>query len=89
MPNRATHELISRILVGNDCTSTHKIIDMPYKIYQSRHRKLFHDPLSAIVLGFLTNGYDGIVASLSHITADYFVTESKRTLRKYGSKSQK
>jgi len=84
MPNKAVHGLISRMLVGNDCSATHKVMDMPYKIYQSRHRKLFHDPLSAVVLGFLTNGYDGVVAGLSHILADYLVTESKRIMRKYG-----
>ena len=71
MPSRYLHKQISKILVEEECDTTHKAIDYPVKFLRRRHRILFHDPASAAAIGFLADGYKGVYAGLSHIILDY------------------
>ncbi|MHA1744064.1 MAG: hypothetical protein ACTSV6_07420 [Candidatus Heimdallarchaeota archaeon] len=75
MPDRYIHNKTTELLVGNKCDKTHKIIDYPVKYFGRKHRFLFHDPISASIIGILTNGYKGVCAGLSHIVLDYCCTE--------------
>jgi hypothetical protein len=58
-------------LTEHGCERTHRTIDYPVKFFGKGHRILFHDPLSASFIGFLTDGEKGVYAGLSHILLDY------------------
>jgi len=81
VPSRKTHEKISKILVGDSCKNVHYLIDWPYKFLGKKHRILFHDPISGIIIGYLTGGEKGIVSALAHITTDYCLSGFKKYLK--------
>jgi hypothetical protein len=83
MPDRNTHKKISELIVGNPCEETHAYIDSPVKELGYGHRKLYHDPMSASLIGAFKNGYRGVISGILHIITDrYFNTYlSKETLR--------
>jgi len=72
MPERIVHKKISKLLLGSSCERTHKAIDYPVKYLGKKHRILFHDPISAMVIGFLFDGYEGAASGLLHIVADRY-----------------
>jgi len=75
MPNREVHKLISRLISGYECEKTHAVIDLPAKYFGKSHRILFHDPVSAFVIGYVCNGPEGAVSAIAHIVTDYLVTK--------------
>lgn len=77
MPSRYIHKQISKILVKKECDRTHKIIDYPVKFLKAKHRILFHDPLSAMIIGFLADGRKGVYAGLLHMATDYCCSEHR------------
>jgi uncharacterized metal-binding protein len=81
MPSGKTHEKISKILVGDSCKNVHYLMDLPYKFLGRKHRMLFHDPLSGIVIGYLAGGEKGVVSALAHIATDYCSSEFKKYLK--------
>jgi len=78
MPSREVHRLISRFLTGYDCDRTHAAIDWPYKYLGRKHRIFFHDPLSAMMIGYLRDGEKGVVSGLAHIVTDYVVSRTRK-----------
>jgi hypothetical protein len=70
MPSSRTHREITKILLGKDCIGTNRAIDYPVKFFGRGHRVLFHDPLSAAVIGYILDGYDGAAAGILHLAAD-------------------
>ena len=81
MPERYVHEKISRILLGKKYSKVHKIMDYPVRYLGRKHRILFHDILSASLIGFLTYGWDGALAGILHLITDkYFNTKLKKKL---------
>ena len=72
MPSRNFHKKLSRYVTGDDCNLTHAIIDYPVRYLGRNHQILFHDPFSVLVIGTITDGYQGAVSGLLHIAADYF-----------------
>ena len=60
MPSRRVHKKLSRIISGDDCERTHELIDYPYRFLGRKHRILFHDPISASVIGYISDGYKGV-----------------------------
>jgi len=82
MPSREVHRLISRVITGYDCDKTHATIDLPYRYfpakYKRKHRILFHDPLSAVVIGYLCDGEMGAVSGVAHIMTDYLVSRLRK-----------
>ena len=76
MPSRYLHKKISKILTEKECERTHGRIDYPVKFLGRGHRILFHDPLSALIIGFLTEGEGGVYAGLSHVALDYCCTKA-------------
>ncbi len=83
MPDRNIHKKISEFIVGTPCEETHAYIDGPVKELGYGHRKLYHDPMSAGLIGVFKNGYRGAISGILHIITDrYFNTYlSKEALR--------
>lgn len=81
MPNRSTHDKISRFLVEDPCDQVHYVMDYPSRFLGRGHRILFHDPITAILIGYSLKGERGAVSAISHILTDYTVTELKRYLK--------
>lgn len=75
MPNRNVHKKISKIVVDDSCERIHYLIDFPYRFLGKKHRILFHDPVSAVIIGYLAEGNKGVVSALTHIVADYGMSE--------------
>ena len=77
MPSCYKHEKFSKLLVGYSCKRTHKLLDYPVRFLGKKHRKLFHDPISALVIGFLSDGLNGSLSALSHIILDEAYSKNK------------
>ena len=77
MPNRKEHEYFTKLLIGKRCTKTHKRMDFLAKYYGPKHRKFFHDPISACLIGLISDGYDGIIAAFSHLCLDCIYSRYK------------
>lgn len=80
MPSREIHRLISKIITGYECDKTHAALDWPVKYLAGHHRILFHDPLSAFIIGYISNGPEGAISALAHIATDYAVTKVKKKI---------
>jgi len=80
MPSREIHRLISKVITGYECDKTHAALDWPVKYLLSNHRILFHDPISAFIIGYFCNGPEGAVSAIAHIATDYFVTKYKKKI---------
>ena len=78
MPSREVHRLISRIITGYDCDKTHAAIDWPYKYLGRKHRILFHDPVSAAIIGYLNDGEEGAISGIAHVVADYLISSLRK-----------
>lgn len=70
MPERYIHKKISEFLLGDSCEATHAAIDEPVKKYGRGHRKLYHDPISASLIGLFEDGYKGVISAAVHIITD-------------------
>ena len=81
MPNREVHKLISKLITGYDCEKTHAIIDWPTKYLGRNHRVLFHDPISASLIGYFCDGPEGTISGLAHIVTDYLITKYTKNIR--------
>lgn len=45
-----------------------RMVDFPVKWMGRAHRKLFHTPAEAMLIGYLVDGWDGVRGGLRHIT---------------------
>ncbi len=70
MPARKEHNKLSKIFLGKSCNRTHAAIDYPFRFMGRRHRILFHDPISAALIGYLANGDEGALSGWMHLAAD-------------------
>jgi hypothetical protein len=73
MPGREVHKKLSEALLDDDCDSTHAAIDYPFRFLGRRHRILFHDPISSAVLGYMADGYKGVVSAMMHLVEDHYI----------------
>lgn len=73
MPGRDAHKKFSELLLGDDCNATHAAIDYPYRYLGRKHRVLFHDLLSAVLIGYFMDGYKGLASALLHLAADEYI----------------
>jgi len=51
------------------------MIDYPVKFLGRKHRVLFHDPLSAAVIGYFVDDYDGAYSGILHLAVDEICSE--------------
>ncbi|MEM7826517.1 MAG: hypothetical protein QW451_02730, partial [Candidatus Aenigmatarchaeota archaeon] len=52
-----------------------KFIDYPVKMLGRNHRILFHDPISALSIGFGCDGLEGVVSAYLHLVVDYYCSK--------------
>ncbi len=78
MPSREIHKFISKMIIGYECDKTHATIDWPIKYLKRNHRILFHDPISAFIIGYLCDGPEGAFSGVVHIATDYLVTNYRK-----------
>jgi len=77
LPDRKTHEELTRRLLGRGYGEVHAIKDAPAKFLGARHRRLFHDHYTNIMLGAMY-GPQAFVAGELHDLLDVVSTEAKR-----------
>ncbi|MEM5835590.1 MAG: hypothetical protein QW040_01205 [Candidatus Aenigmatarchaeota archaeon] len=75
MPSRYIHKKISKTFINNSCEKTNRAIDYPVKILGKKHRILFHDPISALIVGFVCDGVEGVASALLHLATDYYCSK--------------
>ncbi len=89
MPERRIHSWITRLLLGRGYDEVHRTLDYPSLFLGPRHRRLFHDSMDAVMIGYLIGGLDGAVAAMLHILIDEICSsdeEFDRLLRFLASK---
>jgi len=64
------HERITKLLLGSDYKHIHKFLDFPYLFLGKKHRKLFHDTLTPLLVGFILKDKKAYDASNLHIISD-------------------
>lgn len=74
LPDLQTHKNISKLLIGEECEITNKIIDYPVRFLGRNHRIFFHDPISAALIGILTGEENGMYSALLHLVIDKYST---------------
>lgn len=79
MPDRSVHNLIALALMKRSFNQVNRTLDMPYKVYGSAHRKYFHDPLSAYLIGYALAGNEGGKAALIHLLTDQAIKSDSAT----------
>lgn len=78
MPSRRVHEAIDRVFLGRKFSQVHKLLDSPHRALGRKHRALFHDHLSASLIGYAVAGWDGAMSALLHVAMDNLFTSVKR-----------
>jgi hypothetical protein len=73
MPERKYHVALDKLVLGKSYSQVHKYIDMPYLVLGKKHRVMFHDPLTAILIGYMVGGNEGAISALLHIWLDRVV----------------
>jgi len=86
MPDRDVHRKLSRYLTGDDCNATHAAIDYPFRFLGRGHRVLFHDPLSAMMIGYIMDRYKGVASAVLHLAADEYLRpkQAKTAVKVFG-----
>jgi hypothetical protein len=71
------HKAIDRAILGREHPLVHIIKDYPYKFLGKRHRILFHDHETNLILGLLL-GPEAFISAELHDIADRFDTKMRR-----------
>lgn len=75
---RRVHNYVCRTILGKSYDEVNSAIDGPYKFLGKSHRVLFHDPISAVVVGFTNSkGFNGSLAGLLHVGVDWLCSQNK------------
>jgi hypothetical protein len=83
MPKRRTHEKIAKLLLGKSYPNVDIVIDLPSKFLGSSHRRIFHTPLEAALIGlFLSGDIRGAADGVLHILVDAVESSVNRELLK-------
>ena len=80
MPSHELHRKIERLLLGSDFRDVHLALDMPAFLGVKGHRRFFHDPVSAALIGYALHGSRGALSALLHIALDRAVKGRKAKL---------
>jgi hypothetical protein len=78
MPGHKVHRYVTRLFFGKSYSEVHKALDRAYVFAGRKHRRFFHEPLEAYVMGNVASldGKGGHVALL-HIWLDNECTENR------------
>jgi len=69
MPSKKVHKYFERLILGKEY-DVGRIIDKPAKYLGKKHRILFHDTETALILGLLKRDINYSIATLLHIALD-------------------
>lgn len=70
MPDRETHNLFNRLILGRDYNEINALLDAPSKWLGPNHRILFHDKTTPLMVTLLTGDPKAGVAAFLHIYLD-------------------
>jgi hypothetical protein len=70
VPSWRLHRLVDKIVLGREYPEVHRALDLPYLWLGPKHRILFHDPITATMMGYAIAGPRGALSALLHITLD-------------------
>ena len=84
--NRREHEKFSKEIIGCKCSNTHKWIDYPVKFMGRKHRKLFHDPITATIIGCIVD--KNCLCGITHLLADMNLQGIVKFLKAIGKKNK-
>ena len=81
------HDIFEEAFFGK-ITGMTEVMDAPSKTLKARHRVLFHDIPSVMMISFLKGGnvMDNFRAGLLHLALDNSLSEGKRAIKKYNKK---
>lgn len=54
MPSHKLHRLLDRVVLGREYPWVHKLMDSPALLLGKKHRVLFHDPQTALLIALLS-----------------------------------
>lgn len=69
-PSRKVHRVTTKLVLGNEYDEVHRLLDVASKFTGKKHRKYFHDPISAMTAGASVAGERGAMAALLHLQID-------------------
>ena len=75
MPSHDVHLWCDRIFLGKEFRDVHAILDFPAIFLGAKHRILFHDPASVLIL--FGNDPERLMSALLHIAIDEAFTNMK------------
>jgi len=78
LPPHRSHNYVDKLLFGRSYPRVHKAIDQPCFVLGRKHRRLFHTPEDAYIMGSLASSdqWGGLVG-LTHIWLDKKCSEDK------------
>jgi len=83
MPDRRFHEMVTRRLLGKPYSEVHKLKDMPASVLGYKHRMLFHDELSNLIIALThEDPLEAYLACVIHDVLDKAFTRAKRRREK-------
>jgi len=77
------HRKLTKLLLGSDYNHVHKLLDFPFLWLGKKHRKLFHDPITPVLIGFILKDKKAYDAANLHIFSDLISSELKRKYYKF------
>ena len=77
MPSHRIHCYVDRMLFGRSFWKLHREIDMPYLFLGRKHRVLFHDGFSSVIIarGLYPGDQEAETAALVHCHIDVMCSE--------------
>lgn len=90
MPRREMHDIFEEAMLGK-ITGMTKIMDAPSKTLKARHRILFHDIPSVMLIAMLKGGdiQANIKAGILHLALDNTMSEGKQAIKKYNKNKRR
>ncbi|MGD0424724.1 MAG: hypothetical protein ABSA92_14895 [Candidatus Bathyarchaeia archaeon] len=74
MPSHRVHKEITRWLLGKPHAKVHRAIDYPYKFLGPKHRILFHDPVTSVLVAKAASREKGAgKAAILHVLTDALI----------------
>lgn len=81
MPDHRVHRFIDRAVLGREYPWVHRFMDKPYRLLGPRHRILFHDAGTVVLLMAVDPGAG--LSALLHIVADHALPSRRAGRRRH------
>lgn len=89
MPSRKIHNLISKLLLGDEFNEVHEMKDKLWPLLGSKHRVFGHDPFSNIIIASFSkkDPVKALAAAILHDFMDQQLVENHGIIKRRKSKS--